>query len=56
MFSQHEVGGEIVSSPSPEQGRSGRAEFVEKITELAALLHVERKISHATEFTGAAAS
>jgi hypothetical protein len=52
MFSQHEVGGEIVSSPSLEQGRSGRTEFVEKITELKALLRVERNISHAAEVYG----
>ncbi len=39
-FSQHEVGGEIVSSPAREQRGSGRAELVEKITELKALLRV----------------
>ena len=52
VFSQHEVGGEIVSSPALEQGRNGRAEFVEKITELQALLRVERNISHAAEVYG----
>jgi hypothetical protein len=46
VLSQHEVGGEIVSSPALEQGRNGRAELVEKITELEALLHIERNIGH----------
>jgi len=40
VFSQHDVGGEIVSSPALEQCRNGRAEFVEEITELKALLRV----------------
>jgi len=52
VFSQHEVGGEIVSSPALEQGRNGRAEFVEKITELKALLRVQRNISHAAAVYG----
>lgn len=47
VFSQHEVGGEIVSSPALEQRRNGRAELVEEITELKSLLCVERNISHA---------
>jgi hypothetical protein len=34
------VGGEIVSSPALEQRRNGRAELVEEITELQALLRV----------------
>src|SRR5262249_35097719 len=38
VFSQHEVGSEIVRSPAIEQGRNGRAELVEKITEFEALL------------------
>ena len=52
MFSQHQVGGEIVSSPSVEQGGNGRAELVEKITELTALLHVQPSISHEAEVYG----
>jgi hypothetical protein len=32
-FSQHEMSGEIVSSPALEQGRSRRAEVLEKIAE-----------------------
>jgi hypothetical protein len=34
------VGGEIVSGPAVEQGGNGRAELVEKVTELKALLHI----------------
>jgi hypothetical protein len=41
------VGGEIVSSPALEKCRNGRTELVEEITELKALLRVERNISHA---------
>ena len=41
VFSQNEMGGQIVSRPALEQGRNGRAEVVEEITELAALLHVQ---------------
>ena len=52
MFSQDQVGGEIVSSPALEQGRNGRAEFVEKITELQALLHIKWNISHGAEVYG----
>jgi hypothetical protein len=40
VFSQHEVGREIVRSPALEQGGNGRAEFVEEITELKALLRI----------------
>jgi hypothetical protein len=40
VFSQHKVGGEIVSGPAVEQRRNGRAELVEKITELKALLPI----------------
>jgi hypothetical protein len=39
-FSQHQVGGEVMSGPAPEQGGSGRAELIEKVTELEALLRV----------------
>jgi hypothetical protein len=46
VFSQHEVGGEIVSSPSVEQGGNGRAELVEKVTELEALLRIQRNAGH----------
>jgi hypothetical protein len=52
VFSQHEVGGEIVSSPSLEQGMNGRAEFVEKITELTALLRIKWNINHGAEVYG----
>ena len=44
-FTQHEVGGEIVSSPSLEQCGNGGTEIVEEITQLKALLRVERNIS-----------
>jgi hypothetical protein len=40
------VGGEIVSSPTREQRGNGRTELVEEITQLKALLRVERNISH----------
>ena len=40
VFSQHEMGSEIMSSPALEQGRNRRAEFVEEVTELKALLCV----------------
>jgi hypothetical protein len=46
VFSQHEVGGEIVTAPPVEQGRNGRAELVEKIAELQALLRIQWNISH----------
>ena len=52
MFSQHEVGGEIVSSPALEQCGNGRTELVEEITQLKALLRVERNISHAAGVYG----
>jgi len=39
-FSQHDVGGEIVSSPALQQCGHGRTELVEEITELQALLRV----------------
>ena len=40
------MGGEIVSSPTLEQCGNGRTELVEEITQLTALLRVERHISH----------
>jgi hypothetical protein len=40
------VGGEIVSAPPVEQRRNGRAELVEKIAELQALLRIQWNISH----------
>jgi hypothetical protein len=40
VFSQHEVSGEIVRSPALEQRRNGRAELIEKITELKALSRI----------------
>jgi hypothetical protein len=40
------VGGEIVSGPALDQGRNRRAERVEEITELKALLRIQRNISH----------
>jgi hypothetical protein len=46
VFSQHEVCGQIVSSPALEQCGNGTAELVEKITKLKALLRVQRNISH----------
>ena len=45
-FSQHEVGGEIVCSPALDQCGNRRAELLEDITQLKALLRVERNISH----------
>lgn len=51
-FPQHDVGGEIVSSPTLEQSGNGRAELVEEITERKALLHVERNVSHGAEVYG----
>jgi hypothetical protein len=41
------VGGEVMSSPALEQCGNGRAELVEQITELKALLGIERNVSHA---------
>ena len=46
MFSQHEVGGEIVSGPAVEQRGNGRAELVEETTELEALLRIQPNIGH----------
>jgi len=40
VFSQHKVGGEIMSSPGPKKRRNGRAELIEEITELMAFLRV----------------
>ncbi len=40
VFAQHQVGGEIVSGPAVEQRGNGRAELVEKLTELEALLRI----------------
>ena len=53
MFAQYQVGGEIVSSPASEQSGNGRTELVEEITELMALLRVERNIRHAAGVYGA---
>jgi hypothetical protein len=41
---QHEVGGEIVSRPALQQCRGRRAELVEQIAELEALLRIQRGI------------
>jgi len=46
VFSQHEVSRQVVGGPSVEQCGSRRAEFVEKITEFEALLHIERNSGH----------
>jgi hypothetical protein len=46
------VGSEIVGSPALQQCGSGRTELVEKITQLKALLRVERKIGHAAGVYG----
>ena len=40
VFSQHEVGGEIMSSPAFEQCWNRRAELIEEITELKAFLGI----------------
>ena len=40
VFSQHKVGGEIMSSPGPKKRRNGGAELIEEITELMAFLRV----------------
>ena len=40
VFSQHKVGGEIMSCPAVEQGRNRRAELTEEITELNTFLRV----------------
>jgi hypothetical protein len=46
------VGGEIVSSPALEQCGNGRTELVEEVTQLMALVRVERNIRHAAEVYG----
>ncbi len=51
-FSQHEVGGDVVSSPTLEQGGNRWTEFVKEITQLTAFLRVERDISHAARAYG----
>jgi hypothetical protein len=51
-FAQHEVGGQIVSSPALEQCGSGRTELIEEITQLMALVRVERNIRHAAGVYG----
>jgi hypothetical protein len=51
-FSQHDVSGEIVSSPILEQCGHGGTKLVEEITQLKALLRVERDISHAAGVYG----
>jgi len=51
-FSQHEVGGDVVSSPTLEQGGNRWTEFVKEITQLTAFLRVERNISHAARAYG----
>jgi hypothetical protein len=40
------VGSQIVSGPPVEQGGSGRAELAEKVTELEALLRIQRNAGH----------
>jgi hypothetical protein len=52
VFAQYEVGGEIVSSPPLQQCGNGRTELVEEITQLMALLRVERNIRHAAGVYG----
>jgi hypothetical protein len=47
VFSHHEVGGEIVGSPTIDQGRNRWAELVEKIAQLKAFSRVQRNIGHA---------
>jgi hypothetical protein len=42
VYAPHEVGSEIVSSPALEQCGNGRTELIEEITQLIALLRVER--------------
>jgi hypothetical protein len=46
VLAQHEMGGEVVRSPPAEQGRNRRAELVEKIAQLKALLRIERDVTH----------
>ena len=46
------MGREIVSSPALEQCGNGRTELVEEITQLKALLRVERDIGHAAGVYG----
>ena len=52
IFSQHEVGREIVGGPALDQGGNRRAELVEKITERKALSCVEGNIDHAATVYG----
>jgi hypothetical protein len=40
VFAQNEVSGEIISSPALKQCWNRRAELIEQIAELKALLHV----------------
>lgn len=47
VFSQHEVSGDVVSSPTLEQGGNRWPELVKEITQLTAFLRVEWNISHA---------
>ena len=54
VFSQHEMGGEVVTSPALDQGGNGRTELLEEIAKLKALLRVKRNISHAAGVYGAA--
>jgi hypothetical protein len=51
-FSRHDVGSEIVGSPTLEQCGNGWTELVEEIAQCKALLRVERDISHAAEVYG----
>jgi len=46
------VGRKIVTSPALKQCGNGRPEFVEEITQLIALLRVERNFSHAAGVYG----
>ena len=52
VFSQHEVGGQVVSGPALEEGRNRRPSLLEQIAELTALLRVQRNTSHAVEVYG----
>jgi hypothetical protein len=45
-FPQYDVGGEIMSRPALDQRRSGRAQLVEQIAKLMALLGVQLSVSH----------
>jgi hypothetical protein len=46
VFTQHEVGGEVVRRPRVENRRSSGAEFIQQVTELIALDGIEQHIGH----------